>query len=294
MNNENTIPLKDQVKQAYDEIARNATSMGGGLSCCGTPHGLADENTPTSCEESLTLQLCHTMPEDYSTTIGYTAEANLGLGCGLPVAHAQITPGQTVVDLGSGAGNDAFVARIETGTKGKVIGIDFTPAMVERARQTAEKLGYTNVQFLEGDIEAIPLPDRSAHVAVSNCVLNLVPNKAKAFAEIFRILKPGGHFSISDIVTIGHLPPALQSSADAYTGCIAGAIDKDLYLQTIANAGFTHITEQKLKPIALPQDLMSQWLSEEELALWQNGTHGIFSLQVYGEKPKRKFSWLRG
>lgn len=283
--------LKNKVKEAYSQIAIEATSVGGGISCCGTPHGLEEEVCAKE-DGSLTLQLCHTMPEDYSTTVGYTPEANLGLGCGLPVAFAKIKEGSTVVDLGCGAGNDAFVARTETGPKGKVIGVDLVPEMVARATKVAKKLGYSNVQFLLGDIEHLPLPAKHTHVVVSNCVLNLVPNKAQAFQEIFRILKPGGHFSISDIVTIGSLPEALRINADAYTGCIGGAVDKDTYLQTIHEVGFINVTEQKLKPIALPKELLEEALSKDELTLWKAGKHGIFSLQVYGERPKNRFWWF--
>jgi SAM-dependent methyltransferase len=281
-----TDELKAQVKAAYAEIALNADAVGKGSSCCGTPHGLAESESDGASCDSLTLQICQTMPEEYDTVLGYQAEANLGLGCGLPTNYAHIKAGNTVVDLGSGAGNDAFVARIETGAKGKVIGIDFTAEMVQRARTTAEKLKYTNVQFIEGDIENIPLKDKTAHVVVSNCVLNLVPNKARAFSEIHRILKPGGHFSISDIVTIGHIPLALRNNADAYTGCISGSINKKTYLSLIEAAGFINITEQKLKLIELPDELLQETLSEEELKLWNTGKHGIFSLQVYGERKK--------
>ena len=146
------------------------------------------------------------MADDYNTLEGYNPDADLGLGCGLPTQFAKIKKGDVVIDLGSGAGNDAFIARHETGETGKVIGIDFTPAMIERARKNAEARGFNNVEFRQGDIEKMPVTSNAADVIVSNCVLNLVPNKDAVIKEIFRVLKPGGHFSISDIVLEGELP----------------------------------------------------------------------------------------
>jgi ubiquinone/menaquinone biosynthesis C-methylase UbiE len=177
------------------------------------------------------------------------------------------------------------VARHETGAEGKVIGIDFTPAMIRKARANAEKLGYNNVEFREGDIDDMPVHDQLADVVVSNCVLNLVPDKQKVIEEIFRVLKPGGHFSISDIVLVGDLPHALREDAEMYAGCVAGAIQKDAYLQHIKNTGFEHMALQKEKPISIPEDILSRYLTPEEIAEFNNGATGIFSITVYAQKP---------
>ena len=226
------------------------------------------------------------MSDDYTTLEGYNPDADLGLGCGLPTQFAHIKQGDVVVDLGSGAGNDCFVARAETGETGKVIGIDFTPAMIEKARINAEKRGFHNVEFRQGDIEKMPLTSNVADVIVSNCVLNLVPNKEGVFKEIFRVLKPGGHFSISDIVLVGQLPEALQKDAEMYAGCVSGAINKHEYLNMIYSNGFTNVTLQKEKAIVIPDDILKNYLDEKELAAFKDGTTGIFSITVYAEKPK--------
>jgi SAM-dependent methyltransferase len=261
--------LKDLVKQKYSEIALQnedgASCCGGGG--CGTP-------------EAYSL-----MNEDYSQIEGYNAEADLSLGCGLPTQFAKIQKGDTVIDLGSGAGNDCFVARHETGETGKVIGIDFTKAMIDKARVNAEKLGYNNVEFRQGDIENIPVSDNVADVIVSNCVLNLVPDKAKVIAEIYRVLKPGGHFSISDIVLVGALPEKLKRDAEMYAGCVAGAIQKETYINLIAASGFVDIKIQKEKAILLPDEILKNYLNEEALASFKNSNTGIFSVTVFARKP---------
>ena len=225
------------------------------------------------------------MTDDYSAVEGYNPDADLALGCGLPTQFALIKKGDVVIDLGSGAGNDCFVARHETGPEGKVIGIDFTPAMIEKARMNAEKLGFNNVEFRQGDIEKMPVTANTADVVVSNCVLNLVPDKQKAFAEIFRVLKPGGHFSISDVVLQGELPESLRSAAEMYAGCVSGAIAKDVYLNIIFKSGFSKISIQKEKPIIIPDDILSNYLTPSELAAYKNSGAGIFSITVYAEKP---------
>lgn len=193
--------------------------------------------------------------------------------------------GDVVVDLGSGAGNDAFVARAETGETGKVIGIDFTPAMIEKARANAEKLGYHNVEFRQGDIENMPVSANMVDVIVSNCVLNLVPNKDAVIRDIYRVLKPGGHFSISDIVLEGDLPPAIQQAAEMYAGCVSGAIQKKAYLDLITANGFSQLTVQKEKVINLPDDILSPYLTPEEIAPFKSGMTGIYGITVYAEKP---------
>ncbi len=265
--------LKDIVRERYARIAEQGKAENAS-SCCGA-------TTPSN-------KVYNIMMDDYSETEGYVEDADLGLGCGLPTQFAQIQKGDTVIDLGSGAGNDCFVARHETGAEGKVIGIDFTPIMIRKARMNAEKLGYNNVEFREGDIDDMPVSEDIADVIVSNCVLNLVPNKGKVIGEIYRVLKPGGHFSISDIVLVGNLPDALREDAEMYAGCVAGAIQKSEYLQLIEDRGFQHITVQKEKPITIPEDILSKYLSAEEIKDFNQGETGIFSITVYAEKPGRK------
>ncbi|MEM0519221.1 arsenite methyltransferase [Aequorivita flava] len=265
--------LKDIVKNRYAKIAEQGKAENA-ASCCGA-------TTPSN-------KVYNIMMDDYSETSGYMEDADLGLGCGLPTQFAKIDKGDTVIDLGSGAGNDCFVARHETGVEGKVIGIDFTPIMIEKARANAEKLGYNNVEFREGDIDAMPLSNDVADVIVSNCVLNLVPNKQKVITEISRVLKPGGHFSISDIVLEGNLPDALKEDAEMYAGCVAGAIQKTEYLQYIKEAGFQNIVIQKEKPIVIPNDILEKYLSAEEVKGFNNAGTGIFSITVYAEKPGTK------
>lgn len=262
--------LKNIVKERYTRIAEQG-KLKNATSCCGT-------TTPSN-------KVYNIMMDDYSNTKGYVEDADLGLGCGLPTQFAKIKKGDTVIDLGSGAGNDCFVARHEAGIEGKVIGVDFTPIMIKKARENAEKLGYNNVEFREGDIDNMPVNDNVADVIVSNCVLNLVPNKEKVIAEIFRVLKPGGHFSISDIVLVGNLPKSLKEDAEMYAGCVAGAIQKSEYLQNIAKAGFNNIFIQKEKAITIPEDILSKYLSTEEVHVFNEGATGIFSITVYAEKP---------
>jgi ubiquinone/menaquinone biosynthesis C-methylase UbiE len=224
------------------------------------------------------------MSDDYTALKGYNPDADLGLGCGLPTQFAQIKKGDVVIDLGSGAGNDCFIARSETGESGKVIGIDFTPAMLDKARMNAEKLGFQNVEFRQGDIEKMPVSSNSADVIVSNCVLNLVPNKDGVFKEIFRVLKHGGHFSISDIVLVGTLPQKIRQAAEMYAGCVAGAIQKQTYLELIKLNGFKNMVIQKEKIIVVPDDILSQYLSEQEINEFRLSGTGIFSITVYAEK----------
>jgi arsenite methyltransferase len=229
---ETTEQLKELVRQKYSEIALQ-DKEGNQASCCGS-----------GC---CSIETANIMTDDYSTLQGYNPDADLGLGCGLPTQFAKIKKGDVVIDLGSGAGNDAFVARAETGETGKVIGIDFTPAMLGKARANADKLGFNNVEFRQGDIEKMPVTANTADVIVSNCVLNLVPNKHGVFQEIFRVLKPGGHFSISDIVLVGTLPSKIKEAAEMYAGCVSGAIQKEAYLELIDVNGFKNVTLQKEK-----------------------------------------------
>ncbi|MFL5811317.1 MAG: arsenite methyltransferase [Flavisolibacter sp.] len=270
-----TQDLKELVRQKYSEIAlqdkeRNKSS------CCGS--------------ECCSAEADSIMAEDYTELKGYNAEADLGLGCGLPTKFAKINTGDVVVDLGSGAGNDAFIARHEAGDTGKIIGIDFTPAMIERARKNAEIRGINNVEFRQGDIESIPVTADTADVIVSNCVLNLVPNKDKVFKEMYRILKPGGHFSISDIVLEGELPVQIRQAAEMYAGCVSGAIQKQVYLDLAEANGFKNIVVQKDKKIELEDDVLLQYLSRKKLMEFRNSGAGIRSITVYAEKPKKEKS----
>ncbi len=225
------------------------------------------------------------MADDYTQLAGYNPDADLGLGCGLPTEFAKIQKGNTVIDLGSGAGNDCFIARAITGESGKVIGIDFTERMIEKARANAEKLGFNNVEFRFDDIEHMPVSANVADVVVSNCVLNLVPNKFNVLKEVYRVLKPGGHFSISDIVLEGELPSKLREAAEMYAGCVSGAIQKNVYLELIEATGFKNISLQKEKSILLPDDILQNYFSQEEIASFRNSDAGIYSITVYAEKP---------
>jgi ubiquinone/menaquinone biosynthesis C-methylase UbiE len=271
-NIEATEQLKQLVKEKYAEIADQSKSMNES-SCCGAGG---------SCSAIDYV----VMADDYTHIKGHIADADLGLGCGLPTQFAQIKEGDTVIDLGSGAGNDAFVARALVGETGKVIGIDFTEKMIEKARANADRLKFNNVEFRLGDIENIPVAGNIADVVVSNCVLNLVPDKRQAFAETFRVLKKGGHFSVSDIVLTGDLPEGLRQSAEMYAGCVSGAIQKDEYLSTIKKVGFTNVTIQKEKRITLPDEILKDYLSEEAMKEFKDGTTGIFSITVYAEKQE--------
>lgn len=268
---ENSAKAKEIVKQKYSEIAMQDKETNQS-SCCGSG----------SCSS----EGYNIMNDDYSSMEGYQPSADLGLGCGLPTQFAQIKKGDTVIDLGSGAGNDCFVARNETGEEGKVIGIDFTPAMIEKANANAKNLGFKNVSFRLGDIENMPVSSNIADVVVSNCVLNLVPDKDNVFKEIFRVLKQGGHFSISDVVLEGALPNSLQNEAEMYAGCVSGAIQKNAYLALIQANGFSNIIIQKEKPIIIPDDILRNYLNDTELQSFKSGETGIFSITVYAEKPE--------
>jgi arsenite methyltransferase len=267
----NANELRQIVKDKYSEIALQSKEENE-TSCCGIG-GCATVDYAV-------------FSENYSKLGGYNPDADLGLGCGLPTEFAKMKDGDVVVDLGSGAGNDCFVARAIVGETGSVIGIDMTEAMIQKAKVNAEKLKFDNVEFRLGEIEKIPLSANRADVVVSNCVLNLVPDKNKAFAEIFRILKKGGHFSISDVVLAGELPEGLRHDAEMYAGCVSGAIQKEEYLRLIKENGFTNISVQKEKAISLPDDILKKYISEKEMTEYKNGNTGIFSITVYAEKEK--------
>lgn len=263
--------IKEIVRQQYSKIAlqdkgTNATS------CCGAG--------------GCSTEVYNIMSEEYNELDGYNPNADLGLGCGLPTQFAKIKKGDTVIDLGSGAGNDCFVARAETGEKGKIIGIDFTEAMIGIACANANQLGFNNVEFRQGDIEEMPVAANMADVIVSNCVLNLVPNKQAVFAEMFRVLKPGSHFCISDIVLTGELPEKIKNATEMYAGCVASAIDKDEYLSYISKTGFTNLTLQKDKPIIVPDDILKNYLNNEEIVQYKAYKTVIRSITIYAEKPE--------
>ena len=261
--------IKEMVKQKYGEIAlqdKETAGCGCGTNCCSP--------------EPYTM-----MSEDYSQLDGYNPDADLGLGCGLPTQFANIKKGDIVIDLGSGAGNDCFVARAETGETGKVIGVDFTPAMIEKARINAEKRGFNNVEFRQGDIENMPVGGNYADVVISNCVLNLLPSKDKIFSEIFRVLKPDGHFCISDVVLAGELPEKLKEAVEMYVGCVSGAIRKEQYMVEIFRAGFTQVKVAKETPIFIPDEILKKYIQPDELKKFKEGGAKILSITVTGVKP---------
>lgn len=264
--------IKKVVQEKYGQIATQTREQNA-PSCCGS----------VSCGSIVDYSVFR---ENYEDQKGYVPDADLGLGCGLPTEYAGIKPGNTVLDLGSGAGNDCFVARALVGDEGYVAGIDFTEAMVEKARKNTRKLGYSNVDFILGDIENIPVRFGVVDVVISNCVLNLVPDKQKAFSEIYRVLKQGGHFCISDVVLQGELPNELKEDAAMYAGCVAGALQQEEYLGIIKQSGFINVEVKKEKKIELPDDLLLKYLSADKLEKFKNGETGIFSITVTAQKPE--------
>ncbi|WP_300699496.1 arsenite methyltransferase [Bacteroides sp.] len=266
----NSQDLKELVKQRYSELALNVDEPKG--CCCG-------RNPAAPSKKVFTI-----MSEDYTKLKGYEPDADLGVGCGLPTQYAGIREGDTVVDLGSGAGNDCFIARAEVGEGGKVIGIDFSPQMIAKARNNALKRGYTNVEFLEGDIENMPLQDNTADVIVSNCVLNLLPQKDLIFKEIYRVLKPGGHFCISDVVLNGVFPKEFTDNAAMYAGCIASAIQREDYLKEIEKADFRNIHIERTKTVLIPDEVLHEHLDEDTIQKYKSGNVGIYSITVTGKK----------
>lgn len=269
MNVNNSEEIKLIVKEQYDKIA-DQSKIQNETSCCGT-----------SCCETVDYAV---FAENYTKLKGYNPDADLGLGCGMPTEFAQIKSGDTVVDLGSGAGNDVFIARALSGEKGKVIGVDFTEKMIAKARENNNKLGFNNVEFRYGDIEKLPVPDNEADVIISNCVLNLVPDKSKAFSEIYRVLKPGGHLSVSDIVTSGELPESIRTAANMYAGCVGGAIIKDDYIDIMKNSGLNNIQVQKERVITIPDEILNGYLNPEELVEFKASGINVLSINVYAEK----------
>lgn len=263
--------LKLIVQEKYGQIAQQSNKQGQS-SCCGS----------SGCCGELEFSM---IGDEYQNIEGYNSDADLGLGCGVPTEFAQIKKGDTVIDLGSGAGNDCFVARALVGETGKVIGIDMTEAMIEKARENARKLNFSNVEFRLGDIEKMPVTANIADVIISNCVLNLVPDKRKAFSEIFRVLKPGGHLSVSDVVLLGKLPEKIEQAATMYAGCISGAMQKDDYLKVIDESGLVNSKVQKEKVIRIPDEVLLNYLNQREMDDFKNSSTGIYSVTIYAEKP---------
>jgi len=267
----NESETKKAVRQGYAKIAKQQSS------CCGT----------------------NQMAENVSQMIGYSEEeikavpegANLGLGCGNPVALASLKDGETVLDLGSGAGFDCFLASTRVGAKGRVIGVDMTPEMIDKARENARKGNYQNVEFRLSEIESLPVADNNVDTIISNCVINLSPDKKRVFAEAFRVLKPGGRLMVSDIVLLKELPEKIKNSIEAYIGCISGAIKKDEYLKTIKSVGFQNvrIVEETCFPLdCMANDPTAQSIinilkiTQEQL---KELARSILSIKVFGVKP---------
>ena len=267
MNNQEQI--KSIVKEKYGSIARDNSQ-----SCCGSE--------PSCCSPGATDYSM--IGDEYSGVTGYVPDADLGLGCGLPTEHAGIQAGNTVLDLGSGAGNDVFVARSLVGETGRVIGVDMTDDMIDLANNNNAKLGYENIEFRLGEIENLPVSTESMDVVISNCVLNLVPDKEKTFSEIYRVMKSGSHFCISDIVLNGELPEKLKQSAEMYAGCVAGALQEVDYLQIIADTGFKNVEIKKRKLIEVPDKVLLEYLSTFEIQELKNSAVGIASITVVGYK----------
>ncbi|MDX9905027.1 MAG: arsenite methyltransferase [Bacteroidales bacterium] len=264
--------VKKIVREKYGEIARENAEPEKKTSCgCGC-----------GCDDTYTI-----FSENYNGKDGYDPDADLRLGCGIPTDFVQIHKGDTVIDLGSGAGNDCFVARALVGEEGKVIGIDMTKEMIELARKNADKLGYKNVQFRYGDIENMPVTSKKADVVISNCVLNLVPDKEMAVSEICRVLKVGGHFCISDVIIKGELPEKIRNAAEMYAGCVSGALEREKYMELIARMGFINISIHKEKEILIPDNILSGYLSKEEIEAYRKSGTGIFSITISGEKPAK-------
>ena len=270
--------IKKEVKKGYAEIAKREGSCCAPIkSCCGSP-GAAG---------SISRKIGYTEEEIKAVPEG----ANLGLGCGNPTALASLKEGETVLDLGAGAGFDCFLAAQKVGKKGKVIGVDMTPEMIEKARENAKKGKYENVEFRLGEIENLPVADNSVDIIISNCVINLSPDKKSVFKEAFRVLKPGGRFMISDLVLLNELPDSVRNSIEAYISCLAGAIKKDEYLEIIKTVGFhdVKVIDETLYPAEYLANDPTAMAILEPLNLHTEDivelAKSVVSLKVYGCKP---------
>ena len=268
--------LKEKIKTVYSDVIKHPDKSS--ASCCS---GASSSNSSPCCTP---LDDFTGFQEDYSQLPGYNPDADFGLGCGIPVAFAGIKEGQTVLDLGSGAGNDVFVARSLVGEKGKVIGVDMTPAMIELANKNKAKLGFENVDFLLGDIEELKIDPASVDVVISNCVLNLVSDKLKTYEGVYKVLKDDGHFCISDVVLSAPLTEKIKGLAELYAGCISGAMVKEDYLNTIKKAGFKDIAIKAEKTVYLPDSFLRQHLNEEALIEYRSTGAQVLSITVNGKK----------
>ena len=261
--------VRTRVRERYGAIAREAES------CC----------APSCCSPEMAPDGLNVIGDAYAGVAGHVADADLNLGCGVPTQHAALKRGETVLDLGSGAGNDVFIARHEVGAEGRVIGVDMTPDMIARARANARKLGFGNVEFRLGEIEHLPVESGSIDAIISNCVLNLLPDKAPAFIEMFRVLKPGRRFCVSDIVATGPLPHGVREAAELYVGCVAGALPEKEYLALINTAGFEGVWNAKEQPISLPDEALTPHMSANEIAAFRASGVQLKSVTVLGTKP---------
>jgi arsenite methyltransferase len=262
--------LKQIVKEKYGKIAEQGNEEN---SCC---------SSSSCCGPEVDYTV---FSENYQDKEGYNPDADMNLGCGIPTDFAGIKKGDHVLDLGSGAGNDSFVARAIVGEAGKVTGLDMTEPMILKARENCSKLNFKNVEFVPGDIEAMPFGDKIFDVVISNCVLNLVPDKLKAFREIFRVLKQGGRFCVSDVVIKGNLSEKMKKDAEMYAGCVSGASEINEYLKIVEQARFLNVKIHKQKEIKLPDSLLSEYNGAKELKSYHAGETGIFSITVSAEKP---------
>lgn len=288
----NADTAKTAVREKYAAIARARSAeedVGAAepSSCCGPPSTEVSASSSDSsgnsgcCSGELEVTM---IGDDYDGVEGYVADADLQLGCGVPTDLAGIEPGDAVLDLGSGAGLDVFTARHITGPDGRVVGVDFTPEMIRKARANATTLGFDNVTFAEGDIENLPLEADQFDIVISNCVLNLVPDKSAAFAEMLRVLRPGGHFCVSDIVVRGVLPDAVRRSAEMYAGCVGGAIEEADYLAMLRDAGFDDVAVLRRKTIDVPDEALLKRAPADEVNAFRDGG-AIESITVRGERP---------
>ncbi|MBN2522529.1 MAG: arsenite methyltransferase [Bacteroidales bacterium] len=261
---------KELVKEKYGKIAEQSSSDQS--SCCSS----------SCCGPQINYTV---FSENYETKDGYNPDADLNLGCGIPTDYAGIIKGDHVLDLGSGAGNDCFVARAIVGENGKVTGLDMTEPMILKAKENCSKLNFKNVEFVLGDIEDMPFDNNLFDVVISNCVLNLVPDKSKAFNEIFRVLKTGGHFCVSDVVVKGALSDKMKKDAEMYAGCVSGASEVNEYLKIVKDSGFVNIKVHKQKEINLPDSLLSEYNDVDELKSFHAGETEIFSITVSATRP---------
>jgi SAM-dependent methyltransferase len=262
------------VRERYAAIARGVKS------CC--------EPVSCGCGPEMAPDGLNVIGNAYAGVAGHLAEADLNLGCGVPTRHAALRPGETALDLGSGAGNDAFIARHEVGPEGRVLGVDMTSEMIAKARANAAKLAYENVEFREGQIEQLPVASGSVDVVISNCVLNLVPDKGRAFAEMFRVLRPGGRFCVSDIVATGELPAPVRQVAALYVGCVAGAMAETDYLALLETTGFEDVRVAEAKPVELSDDALAGYMSGADIGAFRASGVALKSVTVLGTKPSAR------